>query len=33
MGHELMRAIYLAAIAVATIGWLWFLVWMAKQLV
>jgi hypothetical protein len=33
MRHVLMRAVYLAAIAVATIGWLWFLVWAATQLV
>jgi hypothetical protein len=32
-GHMLMRAHYILAIVVATIGWLWFLVWMAEQLV
>ena len=27
------RAIYLAAIAVATFGWLWFILWIARQLI
>jgi hypothetical protein len=31
--YSLIRAVYLAAIAVATLGWLWFLVWMAEQLI
>ena len=33
MGHMLMRALFLAAIAAATIGWLWLLVWLAALLV
>jgi hypothetical protein len=28
-----MRAIYLAAIGVATIGWLWLIAWCALQLI
>jgi len=31
--YNLARAVYLAAIAVATLGWLWLLTWMVKQLV
>jgi hypothetical protein len=27
------RAIYLAAIAVATLGWLWFFAWIARKLI
>jgi hypothetical protein len=31
--YGLVRAIYLAAIAVATFGWLWLIAWIAFQLV
>jgi len=30
--HRLVHAVYLAAIAVATLGWLWCIVWLALQL-
>jgi hypothetical protein len=30
--HGLARAIYIAAIAVATIGWLWLIGWIALKL-
>jgi hypothetical protein len=30
---RLARAIYIAAIAVATFGWLWFFLWIARQLI
>ena len=33
VGHVLMRALYILAIVVATVGWLWLLVWLAAQLV
>jgi len=32
MGH-VMRGFYLLAVAVASVGWLWFLVWVAARLV
>jgi hypothetical protein len=31
--YSLVRAVYLAAIGVATIGWLWLIAWIAMQLV
>lgn len=31
--YGLMHAIYLAAIVVGTIGWLWFIAWIAMRLV
>ena len=30
---RLTRAIYIAAIAVATFGWLWFFLWIVRQLI
>jgi hypothetical protein len=30
--NSLMRTVYLAAIAVATLGWLWLIAWIARQL-
>jgi hypothetical protein len=31
-GRLLFKLIYLSAIAIATLGWLWLLVWCAKEL-
>jgi hypothetical protein len=31
--YGIMHAIYLSAIGVATIGWLWFIAWCALQLI
>ena len=31
--YGLMHAIYLAAIVIGTIGWLWFIAWIAMRLV
>ena len=31
--YYLVRAVYLAAIGVATLGWLWLIAWVALQLV
>ena len=31
--YGIIHAIYLAAIGVATIGWLWLIVWIAMQLI
>ena len=33
MRHTWMKANYLAAIIVATIGWLWFIGWLAMHLI
>jgi fatty acid desaturase len=31
--YYLVRAVYLAAIGVATLGWLWLIAWVALQLI
>jgi hypothetical protein len=31
--YGIMHAIYLSAVGVATIGWLWFIAWCALQLI